>query len=81
MLRREKKRDTFSRRHFLKPQLRQGEAKAEGGAVQPVWTKYFELEMAVKEEDNASGEEDIESGEDNVQLDGINEEVHGIASC
>ena len=32
--------------------------------VQPAWTKYFELEPAAEEEENAIGEEDSEGGED-----------------
>ena len=44
--------------------------------IQPVWTKYFELEPAAGEEDSASSEEDSESGEDNAQLNDKNKEVN-----
>ena len=71
-----KKGDTFSSHSSGTEKL-----KLRMAQVQPIWTKYFELEPTAEEEDSVSGEEDSESEEDNAQLDDINEEVHGLASC
>ena len=63
-----KKGDSYSKHSGSKEKL-----KLRMAQVKPVWTKYFELELAAEEEDSASGE-------DTAQLDDMDEN-NEIASC